>query len=44
MGGCWHGWSLISAFSLPVSAKNRNTLEAVPGEAAWSLMESLRLT
>jgi len=27
-----------------VSAKNRNTLKLVAGEAAWSLMESLRLT
>jgi hypothetical protein len=36
MGGCWHGWSVISAFSLPVSTKNRNRLESPP----QSCMES----
>ena len=40
MGGCRHDWSVISAFSLPVSKENRNTLELVPCEAAWSTMES----
>ncbi len=36
MGGCWHGWSVISAFSLPCPQKIATDLRVRP----QSCMES----